>query len=71
MLSFPITDNIVLNDYHQAPYARGMVRNEDAIRDGPGGVTEYDIRRRRPTVTAATLSGGNQQKVVVAREFGR
>jgi len=70
VLAFPLTDNIVLNDYHQAPYARGGVRNEDAIRQRcEASIAEYDVRTPSATVTAATLSGGNQQKLVVAREF--
>ena len=72
VLTFPLTDNIVLNDYHAPPYARGFVREEDAIEArAEACVTEYDIRTPSVAVNAGTLSGGNQQKVVVAREFGR
>ena len=72
VLSFPLTDNIVLNDYHAAPYASGIVRNDDAIKArAQACVTEFDVRTPSTTVTAGTLSGGNQQKVVVARELGR
>jgi len=72
VLSFPITDNIVLNDYHSAPYARGLVRDAGAIRTRANEcVTEFDVRTPSVLVNAGTLSGGNQQKVVVARELGR
>jgi general nucleoside transport system ATP-binding protein len=72
VLSFPLTDNIVLNDYYDEPYARGLVRDEDAIRQrSEASIAEYDVRTPSATVTAATLSGGNQQKLVVAREFGQ
>jgi simple sugar transport system ATP-binding protein len=72
VLSFPLTDNIVLNDYHAAPYASGIVRNDDAIKArAQACITEFDVRTPSATVTAGTLSGGNQQKVVVARELGR
>jgi general nucleoside transport system ATP-binding protein len=72
VLSFPITDNVVLNDYHSQPYARGLVRDEDAIRSRASEcVTEFDVRTPSILVNAGTLSGGNQQKVVVARELGR
>jgi len=70
VLSFPLTDNLALNEYYRAPYARGMVRDDDAILGyAERVIAEYDIRTPSATVTAGTLSGGNQQKVVVAREF--
>jgi simple sugar transport system ATP-binding protein len=70
VLSFPLTDNLALNEYYHAPYARGMVRDEHEVRKYAERVIhEYDIRTPSATVTAGTLSGGNQQKVVVAREF--
>jgi ABC-type uncharacterized transport system ATPase subunit len=70
VLSFPLTDNLVLNDYYHAPYARGLVRNEDAVeRYARTAIERYDVRTPAATVPAGTLSGGNQQKVVVAREF--
>ena len=62
----------MLNDYYDAPYARGLVRDEDAIRRrAEESIQEYDVRTPSATVTAGTLSGGNQQKLIVAREFGQ
>jgi general nucleoside transport system ATP-binding protein len=70
VLAFPLTDNLVLNDYYHPPYARGLVRNEDAVgRYARTAIQDYDVRTPSATVPAGTLSGGNQQKVVVAREF--
>jgi general nucleoside transport system ATP-binding protein len=70
VLSFPLTDNLVLNDYYHPPYARGLVRNEEAVeRYARTAIERYDVRTPAATVPAGTLSGGNQQKVVVAREF--
>ncbi|HEX2755436.1 MAG TPA: ABC transporter ATP-binding protein [Candidatus Limnocylindrales bacterium] len=70
VLSFTIADNLVLTDYYRAPYARGIVRNDDAIEErGATAVKEYDIRTPSATALAGTLSGGNQQKLVVAREL--
>jgi ABC-type uncharacterized transport system ATPase subunit len=70
VLSFPLTDNLVLNDYYHPPYARGLVRNEEAVeRYAREAIERYDVRTPAPGVAAGTLSGGNQQKVVVAREF--
>jgi simple sugar transport system ATP-binding protein len=70
VMSFPLTDNLVLNEYHMPPFARGVVRNEKAVLEHANRLIDrYDVRTPSPKVTAGTLSGGNQQKVVVAREF--
>jgi len=70
VLSFSVADNVVLTDYYRKPYARGVIRNDDAIDErGNAAVKEYDIRTPSASVTAGTLSGGNQQKIVVAREL--
>ena len=70
VLSFTIADNLVLTDYYRAPYARGIVRNDEAVEaHGATAVKEYDIRTPSAMTLAGTLSGGNQQKLVVAREF--
>jgi general nucleoside transport system ATP-binding protein len=72
VLSFPLNDNFVLSDYHSEPYSRGLVRDDEAIRRRAAEcVAEFDVRTPSTDVNAGTLSGGNQQKVVVAREFGR
>ena len=73
VLSFPLTDNFVLTDYYQAPYARGwlrLLRDDGAIAErAKRSIKAFDVRTPSATVRAGTLSGGNQQKVVVAREF--
>jgi ABC-type uncharacterized transport system ATPase subunit len=72
VLPFSLEDNLVLTQYDEAPYARRFVRNEAAIeRWAKQAIAEYDIRTPSSTVAAATLSGGNQQKTIVAREFSR
>jgi ABC-type uncharacterized transport system ATPase subunit len=72
ILSFSIADNLVLTSYYRRPYARGVVRDGAAIeRDAQSSVERFDIRTPTVTARAATLSGGNQQKIVVAREFDR
>ena len=68
VLSFSVEDNLVLTQYDDAPFSRGIMRNERAIDEwGIRAVREYDIRTPSPLVPAGTLSGGNQQKTVVAR----
>jgi general nucleoside transport system ATP-binding protein len=72
VLSFPIYDNLVLTSYYRAPYARGPLRNDSAIiDDADRSIRAFDVRTPSGEVNAGTLSGGNQQKVVVAREFDR
>jgi general nucleoside transport system ATP-binding protein len=70
VLSFPIEDNLVLTSYYREPFASGPVRNDPAIRDwAEESIQAFDIRTPSATVPAGNLSGGNQQKVIVAREF--
>ena len=72
VLSFPLTDNLVLTSYFREPYATRILRDDHAIRRAAKELIEaFDIRTPSADVRASTLSGGNQQKVVVAREFAR
>ncbi|HEU5203556.1 MAG TPA: ABC transporter ATP-binding protein [Candidatus Limnocylindrales bacterium] len=72
ILSFPLEDNLVLTQYDESPYSRGFLRNDAAIHErAKQAIAEFDIRTPSATVSAGTLSGGNQQKTVVAREFSR
>jgi ABC-type uncharacterized transport system ATPase subunit len=69
---FSVADNLILDVYDQPPYANGLALDLDAIRDSAARrVEEYDVRTSSVYTPAGTLSGGNQQKVVVAREMGR
>jgi general nucleoside transport system ATP-binding protein len=70
--AYSIVDNLVLNRYYRKPYARGWVMDHDQIRqDGAALVAEYDVRTPGVDTPARNLSGGNKQKVIVAREFSR
>jgi simple sugar transport system ATP-binding protein len=71
VLGFSVADNLVLTDYYHAPYSRrGILRDDAAIAErGKAAIKEYDIRTPSETVNAGTLSGGNQQKMIVAREL--
>lgn len=72
VLSYPLTDNFVLNTYYKPPFAHRMVVDEEAIRRATEqAIQEFDVRTPGSTVPAANLSGGNQQKLIVAREFSR
>ena len=72
ILELPIADNLVLNSFDRRPFARGIVRVFDAVgRYAKKLVETFDIRLRSPNQPLSSLSGGNQQKVVAAREMGR
>ena len=72
VLPFTLQDNLVLTQYDEPPFSRGFWRNDGAIEAwAEKAIAEYDIRAPSVTVSMDTLSGGNQQKTVVAREFSR
>lgn len=72
VLSFPVADNLVLNTYYVPPFAQRGVLDQDTIyATAERRVREFDIRTPSIFTPAANLSGGNQQKVIVAREFSR
>jgi len=67
---FSIADNLVLNRYRRRPFARRGLRDDAAIRRRAVElVREFDVRTPGPDVPVANLSGGNQQKVIIAREL--
>ncbi|HEU5102045.1 MAG TPA: ABC transporter ATP-binding protein [Roseiflexaceae bacterium] len=72
VLGYTIADNLVLNTYYLAPFAKGVARNEAAINEHAEKlVKEYDVRTPSPFVPVGNLSGGNKQKVIIARELSR
>ena len=71
VLELPVSDNLVLSRFDRSPYARWIVRVFDAVRAYATSLIKvFDIRTQGPDQLAGSLSGGNQQKVVVAREIG-
>ena len=71
ILELPISDNLILNRYDLPPYERWTVRQFRAIRaTAERLIKTFDIRTQSPDQPASSLSGGNQQKLVVARELG-
>ena len=72
VLTFPVEDNLVLNTYYLPPFAKGITLQHNAIESAARQrVEQFDIRTPGIHVPVANLSGGNQQKVIVAREFSR
>nr|WP_272905572.1 ABC transporter ATP-binding protein [Sediminivirga luteola] len=69
---FSITENFVLDMYDQPPYAKGLAMRPAALREAATTQTErFDVRLGTVDDPISTLSGGNQQKVVLAREMSR
>lgn len=72
ILSFPVADNMVLNTYYLAPFARiGILHEQAILAAAEKRASEFDVRTPSVMTPVSSLSGGNQQKVIVAREFSR
>jgi len=69
VLEFDVAENLILETYHAYPFSSGGVLNHEKIYDWADDCTEnFDIRPQNPYLMAKALSGGNQQKVIIARE---
>jgi simple sugar transport system ATP-binding protein len=69
---FSVAENLVLDTYDRPPYGNAFRLNPGAIAaSARERVEQFDIRTSSPDAPVSTLSGGNQQKVVVAREMSR
>ncbi len=72
VLSYPLNDNLILCTYCEPPFSvRGILNNAAIDANAFKLVRQFDVRAPSPFVPASTLSGGNQQKVIVARELSR
>jgi simple sugar transport system ATP-binding protein len=70
--SFSVAENLVLDLYHREPFSSGIALDLDEIaKNAESRVGEFDVRTTSVTSPASNLSGGNQQKVVLARELSR
>ncbi len=70
--TFSIAENLILDRYDQAPFAKGISMNPaKVLENAKTRIEEFDVRTPSGLLAAGTLSGGNQQKVVMAREFSR
>ncbi|MEJ2287191.1 MAG: ABC transporter ATP-binding protein [Deinococcales bacterium] len=70
--SFSIAENLILDVFDEPPYSRRGALDWNRIHaTAEERMKEFDIRASSINTTAATLSGGNQQKVIVARELSR
>jgi len=72
VLDFTLAENLALHDYAKEPNSRwGWLYPGRLIERAGRLLKEFDVRGGRPQTLAAALSGGNQQKVVIAREVSR
>src|SRR6201993_4620908 len=70
--AFSVADNMILDSYAQLPFASGISLDLGAIaKNAAEMVQEFDVRTSSADTPVGTLSGGNQQKVILARELGR
>ncbi len=72
VMDFRVDENLVLHDFNRPPFTRrGLLRHKEIYRWAEQRAHEFDIRPPEPRLVARQLSGGNQQKVVLARELSK
>lgn len=72
VLTATVADNLVLNTYYQKPFAKMFIIQEDSVLENATDIIEnFDVRTPSSLIPVGSLSGGNQQKVIVGREFSR
>ena len=72
VLAFTVDANLVLETYYQEPFSDGWWIRPEVIRQNAKKlVAEFDIRTPSVNIPVSSLSGGNQQKVIIARELSR
>jgi simple sugar transport system ATP-binding protein len=70
VLDFSLAENLALREYRRRPLSRfGLLSPKRMDEQARPLLEQYDVRGGRPETTAGSLSGGNQQKVVIAREL--
>jgi simple sugar transport system ATP-binding protein len=69
VLDFTVSENMVLKNYSDPKFGKNMFLDYEAINQHATGlIKEYDVRTPNEITPARALSGGNQQKVIIARE---
>ena len=72
VLEFTLAENIGLHDYRKRPYSRlGWLHPKRLLERAARLIREFDVRGGGPRTPGGALSGGNQQKVILAREIDR
>ncbi|MDY6847330.1 MAG: ABC transporter ATP-binding protein [Chloroflexota bacterium] len=72
VLPFPVAENLVLCTYYKEPFTKGVILQYKTILDHAEHlISDFDIRTPNALTPVSSLSGGNQQKVIIARELSR
>jgi simple sugar transport system ATP-binding protein len=72
VLPFPVAENLVLCTFYKEPFSKGVILQYDNILENAEKLIDnFDIRTPDPLTPVSSLSGGNQQKVIIARELSR
>jgi len=72
VLSYTVADNMVLADYYQPRFSKGIVIQQNQVDSNARKlIKDYDVRTPSPFTVAGKLSGGNQQKVIIAKWVAR
>ena len=72
ILDFSITENLVVEQFHTSPFSKaGFLRQKVIEEHAESAILDYDIRTPSAKLDVKALSGGNQQKVILARELSR
>ena len=70
ILDFTVAENIILENYHKEPFAKkGRLRHKEISNYAKELIEKFDVRPKDDKYIAGELSGGNQQKVILAREI--
>jgi simple sugar transport system ATP-binding protein len=72
VLPFPTAENLVLCTYYKEPFSKGVVlQYQTILKHAQHLIHDFDIRTPTALTPVSNLSGGNQQKVIIARELSR
>lgn len=72
VMNFSASENMVINCYDRPPFTKNHIFDSGAVKEnGKKLVEEYDVRPRNPEALARSFSGGNQQKIIIAREISQ
>jgi len=72
ILPMPVYNNLVMNTYYKEPFSKGIILQGEVITQyAEQQVREFDIRPPNIYLKTSSLSGGNQQKVIIARELSQ